>query len=200
MYKGNSQFMQHQSDARNPFNFAHGDEIMTDDQKRDVLKTKIAAIDKRLSELPANHPTRKQLGREKAVVQAQLSELKVFKDTNGIERFFITAAKEILSQGQYNLVLAEAMKMLRRYKEIEYGVTPSKVSEMPKEMKQDLEEAVKGFIAKGGSITKLPSNNRKGGLPDPELSLLTSEQRRIYQKLRSCGICKEDALKEAKKP
>jgi hypothetical protein len=200
MYKNNSQFMQHAADARNPFNFAQGEEVMTDDQKRDVLKTKIAAIEKRLAELPANHSSRKQLGREKAVLQTQISDLKVLKDTNGVEKFFIKAAKEILSQGQYTLVMAEAMKMLRRYKEIEYGVAPNKINDMPKEMKQDLESAVKDFIAKGGSITKVPESNRKGGLPDPELASLSAEQHRIYKKLRSCGICKEDALREAKKP
>src|SRR4051794_16888181 len=125
MHKSTHRFMQGQADGHNPFAFAHGDEIMTDDQKRDVLKTKLAAIEKRLAELPANHQARKQLGREKHVIQTQLSDLKVFTDRNGVERFFVQAAKEILSGGQFNLVMAEAVKMLKRYKELEYGLPPA---------------------------------------------------------------------------
>lgn len=37
-------------------------------------------------------------------------------------------------------------------------------------------------------------------MADPRVAALTSEQHRVYKKLRACGICKEDALREAAKP
>lgn len=201
MYKGTHEYLQQKASGHNPFRLAHGDEVMTDDQKRDALKTKLAAIEKRLAELPANHESRKQLGREKHVIETMLSDLKVFDDKNGIEKFFVQAAKEILSSGQFNLVMAEALKMLKRYKEIEYGVPPTtSYANAPKAVKLDLEQATREFIAKGGSVTKVHENRRPMMNVDPRIASMTDAQHKIYKKLRDCSICKEDAIREAMKP
>ena len=201
-YKNQSKYLQGIADGHNAFQFAHGDEVITDHQKRDILKSKITSIEKRLAELPANDIKRKQLGREKAVIQAQLSELKVFSDRHGIDRFFIQAAKEILSQGQFNIVMGEAVKMLKRYKELEYTVPENKLSDTTPRIKKEMAEAVKEFIAKGNSITKVPPvwDKRTMMNCDPQVMALTDAQKKIYKKLKRCGICKEDALREAQKP
>lgn len=203
MYKSTHNYIQQKADGHNPFKLAQGDEVLTDAQKRDVLKSKLVAIEKRIAELPANHSARSQLVREKHVVETMLSELKEFRDKNGIEKFFIQAAKEILSVGQFNLVMAEALKMLKRYKEIEYETPPAKdFSSTANSVKVDLEQATREFIAKGGSITKVPSKSDRTPMMnvDPRVTALTAAQHKIFKKLRTCGICKEDALREAMKP
>jgi hypothetical protein len=202
MYKSTHSHMQNHADARNPFNFAQGDQLLTEDQKRENLKLKIAATDKRLAEMPQNHPQRKVLGQEKATAQMQLAGIGKKDTIFGAEHFFIRAAKDVLSVGQYNIVMKAAVQMMKKYQEAELGKEFKSTKEMPKAMKEDLEDAIRQYTAKGGSVEIIPEGKRKYTSDgwDSQLSLLTVEQRKICKKLRSCGISKDDALQEAKKP
>jgi hypothetical protein len=92
--------------------WAHGQEHQSKDDQIANLKKAIAAIERQLGNLLLLPDTRRQLGRQKAALAKQISELKGPRlRIRGLGDWFIDVAKEQLPLGQFKAMMAAAKRL-----------------------------------------------------------------------------------------
>ena len=83
---------------------------LTDEERRDSLKSKLQSIQAQIIATPRGK-MRQALGREKFRLQEEMRAIRPKLRCPDAKNHFITAAKAMLSQGQFNLVMNEAVRL-----------------------------------------------------------------------------------------
>ncbi len=109
MYKKTSRHYQSRADGIRKTDLIEYDDELTDDEKIDFLRKKLADMEDRIRRNVVPAKDRKQFERVKGLMQEELRKLKLNRRP-GIEKFFVDAARRILVPELFEACLEEAKR------------------------------------------------------------------------------------------
>ena len=119
MYKGASDKAQDGARRLKLGELAHGEQELTDEQRRDSLKARVRAIETELAILPKKSAYRRQLCLEKNETIEQMRAIRPKKSARGVAPYFIDVIRESVTKAQFNIYMATAVARMEAERAID---------------------------------------------------------------------------------